>query len=502
MPRFTVRAAILFLTSFAALVNARAQSLPLAPPNTPPLTLEECIARAMRKNFDLQIQGYSTDIARESLNIAQADFDPTLTASSTRSVTQAAAATSSLDGTSANGQRNDNTTARIGVSERLSQTGGTVGVSTNLSRAATNSSFSTLNPAYGNGVTATLSQPLLKNFGPAATRANLERNKLGVGIASLNYKSRVLTVVRDTENAYYNLVSARETLRIRLLSLELAQKLLDENTARRTSGVATDLDVLTAEVGVANARRATIQAEQGVQNAEDALLGLFTPDNFDLRPGEVTFSPYAEPTPSFPISYKLALDNQPDYFATQAAVKQIEIDLAAAKRNRLPSLNLDGSLGYNALDRSYSKVVGALPNDHGNNWSVGLSYVMPWRMKADVARYRSTFASLNAQKARLAQFEQSLLVQVRSAVRAVETNIASVDIAAKATELSAKQYELQKARFDAGLSTSRLVLQAQDDLEAARLNELTTKVALRAAVAELHRLEGSSLRRFNINLPE
>jgi outer membrane protein len=500
MPRFNVRAASVLLASLALSVAAQAQSLALAPPNSAPLTLEECIARAMRKNFDLQIQGYSTDIARETLNIAQADFDPVLTASSTRSLNQAASATSSLDGTQRVGQRTDNTNTRVGVSERL-PTGAVVGLSTGLTRGVTNSTNALINPNFGNTITATVSQPLLKNFGSAVNKANVERSKLGVGIASLNYKSRVLTVIRDTENAYYNLVSARETLRIRLLSLELAQKLLDENTARRTSGVATDLDVLSAEVGVANSRRATIQAEQSVRNAEDALLGLFTPDNFDSRPGEVTFSPYVEPTPSFSASYKLALDNQPDYYASQAAVKQLEIDLASARRNRLPSLNLDASLGYNATDRSYGSVIGALPNDHGNNWSLGLSYTMPWRMKADTARYRSTFASLNTQKTRLAQFEQTMLLQVRSAIRAVETNISSVDIAAKATELSAKQYELQKARFDAGLSTSRLVLQAQDDLESARLNELTTKVALRAAVSELHRLEGTSLQQFNVNLP-
>jgi hypothetical protein len=64
-----------------------------------------------------------------------------------------------------------------------------------------------------------------------------------------------------------------------------------------------------------------------------------------------------------------------------------------------------------------------------------------------------------------------------------------VEIAAKATGLSEKQYQAQKARFDAGLSTSRLVLQAQDDLETARFNELAAKVALRNALAQLHRLE-------------
>lgn len=501
MPRFTARALVL-LCSLALTAAVRAQDLSAAPPATTPLTLEECIARALRKNFDLQIQGYSTDIARESLAIAKADFDPTLTASVNRNLSQAATATSALDGTVREGQRNDNTSASVGVSQRIPQTGAVVGLSTGITRGATNSTNALLNPNYGNTITATISQPLLKNFGSKVSRANVERSKLGLGIATLNYKSRVLTVVRDTENAYNNLVSARETLRIRQLSLELAQRLLDENTARRSSGVATDLDVLTAEVGVANARRASIQAEQTVRNAEDILLGLFTPENFDLRPGVVTFAPYNEPAPSFSVSYKRALDNQPDYYSTLAAVKQLEIDLAAAKQNRLPALNLDGRLGYSANDRSYYDVISALPNRHGNNWSIGLSYTMPWRMKADTARYRSTFASLNSQKARLAQFEQSLLLQVRSAIRAVETNIASVEIAAKATELSAKQYELQNARFGAGLSTSRLVLQAQDDLEIARLAELSAKVTLRAAVAELHRLEGTSLQRFNINLPE
>ncbi|MEO7415276.1 MAG: TolC family protein [Opitutaceae bacterium] len=500
MPRFNVRAASVLFTCLALSATARAQSLSLAPPNAPPLTLEECIARAMRKNFDLQIQGYQTDQARESLVIAQAAFDPVLTASHNRSLNQAATATSTLDGTVRAGPRNDNTNTRVGVTELL-PIGTVVGLSTGLTRGATNSSNALLNPTFGNTITATVSQPLLKNFGTAVNRAGLERAKLGVGVASLNYKTRVLTVIRDTENAYYNLVSARETLRIRLLSLQLAQKLVDENTARRVAGLLTDLDVLSAEVGVANARRASIQAEQTVRNAEDSLLGLFTPDNFDSRPGEVTFSPVNEPAPSFPVSYKLALENQPDYFARQAAVKQLEIDLASAKRNRLPQLNLDASLGYNATDSSYTDVVNSLPNRHGNNWQIGLSYNMPWRMKADNARYRSTFASLNSQKTALAQYEQTLLIQVRSAIRAVETNIASVEIAAKATELSARQYELQKARFDLGLSTSRVVLQAQDDLEGARVAELSAKVTLRAAIAELHRLEGTSLQRFNINLP-
>jgi outer membrane protein TolC len=108
---------------------------------------------------------------------------------------------------------------------------------------------------------------------------------------------------------------------------------------------------------------------------------------------------------------------------------------------------------------------------------------------------------LNSGKARLEQLELQLLVDVRSAVRAVETNLASVQIAAQATQLAAKQYDLHKARFDAGLSTSRLVLQAQDDLETARMNELAAKATLWSALAELHRLEGTSIAQFGVKVP-
>lgn len=458
------------------------------------------MARAMKKNFDLQIQNFSTDVAKEALNVAKASFDPTVNASLNRGLSQAASTINTLDGTTGVGQRNDNTTGSVGVSQLLPQTNGTFGLSTGVTRAGTNSRFSTLNPAFGNSISATLSQPLLKNAGTTVARANVERNKLGLSIAQLTYQSSVLTVVVNTETAYNNLVAARETLRIRQLSQTLAQQLFEENQARRTTGVMTDLDVLTAEVGVNNARLAVIQAEQGVRNAEDSLLALINTDDFNQRPGAVAFDDYKGAAPAFDASYKLARDNSPDYLAQAKAIEQSEIDLSTAKSAKLPSLNLNGSLGYNNTDNSYGNAISNLPNQHGNNWSLGVVYAMPWGLKADNARYRSTLATLGSQKTRLAQLDQSLTVQVRTAVRSVLTNLSTVSIAAKATELSVKQYEAQKARFDAGLSTSRLVLQAQDDLETARFNELSAKVSLRNALAQLHKLETSSLQRFNIQL--
>ena len=90
---------------------------------------------------------------------------------------------------------------------------------------------------------------------------------------------------------------------------------------------------------------------------------------------------------------------------------------------------------------------------------------------------------------------------MRSAVRSVETNVESVRIAVLAAKLSEQQYELEKAKFDAGQSTSRRVLEAQNDLETARVSELQAKVSLQSAITALHRIEGSSLQRYAIKLP-
>ena len=263
-----------------------------------------------------------------------------------------------------------------------------------------------------------------------------------------------------------------------------------------------DLDVLSAEVGIATARNGVVIAEQGVRNNEDALLALIGQFEFNTALGTVGLLPYQEPSPSFDLSYKLARENQPDYLATQASIKQLDIDARNAKSSSRPTLDVGGSVGYNGIDRSYSGAIKDVPNGDAHNWGVDLTLSVPWGLHADRARLRSALATLRQQEARLQSIEQNLLVRVRSAVRAVDTNQQSVEINRQGTALATRQYELELARFKAGLSTSRQVLQVQDDLEQARVNELLARVNLRIAIANLHQLETSSLQQYRINLAD
>jgi outer membrane protein TolC len=500
-----------FLIAVVAACGLPALTVAQTPsPSTPPpaqaaaaptLSLEACIARALDRNFDLQIQRVTTGQASEAVTIADAAFDPTLELSASTNTSQQPTVVSSIDGVSAAGLRNQSRDLRAGVSQKLS-TGATVNASASLDRGESNSRNLFLNPAYTGDFNLSVRQPLLRGAGSEYSRASFRRAELGVDRANLDLKGSVLVVVRNVEAAYYNLVFARQQRGVRQSSLELAQQLLEENRARRQTGVATDLDVLQAEVGVANARRSLLLADQTVQDREDALTALIGQFEFNQTIGDVSFENAPVPAVSFDFSYKLARENQPALASSAIAIRQLEIDRETAKRNRLPDLGLGAGLGLNSREASYGDAATRTFDGDGYAWQVDLTLRVPWAQREDNARLRLAQSNIAREQTRLQQLDQNLVVEVRSAVRAVETNRESVAISGLATRLSERQYELERARFNAGLSTSRRVLEAQDDLEIARVNELQSQVNLRIALAELQRLEGSSLTRFRIVLDQ
>ena len=486
-----------------AVAQVPAQSAPTAAsgPAASTLSLEECVARALDRNFDLQIQRVTTGQAREAVTIADSAFDPTLELSASTSTSQQPTVVSSIDGVSSAGLRNQSRDVRAGVSQKLS-TGATVSASASLDRGESNSRNLFINPAYTGDFNLSVRQPLLRGAGSEYSRAAFRRAELGVDRANLDLKGSVLVVVRNVEAAYYNLVFARQQRGVRQLSLELAQQLLEENRARRQTGVVTDLDVLQAEVGVANARRSLLLADQTVQDREDALTALIGQFEFNQTIGEVSFDKSAVPGVSFDFSYKLARENQPALASSAIAIRQLEIDRETAKRNRMPSFDVGAGLGLNSREASLGNAATRTFNGDGYAWQVDLTLRVPWAQREDNARLRLAQSNIVREQTRLQQLDQDLVVEVRSAVRAVETTRESVALSGMATRLSERQYELERARFNAGLSTSRRVLEAQDDLEVARVNELQSQVNLRIALAELQRLEGSSLTRFRIVLDQ
>src|ERR1017187_3730919 len=504
MSRSTVLARLSLLCLFSVAAIRAADSYPPIPAfgdaSIPvdlsgQVTLQNCVAQALGRNFTVRIQQFSILQAEDSVVIQQAVFEPTFGFTGSRKTTVAAVNESEF------GIPNKSVidSGSLSVSDTVI-TGGTLTANYQLLRSDYSPAFFLPNPAFGSTASISVAQPLLQGAGTDYNRAAIERARIGVRLSNLNFKSTVLMMIYNVETTYYNLLYQRGQYKVQEEELKQAQQLLDENTIKRQTGGLTDLDVMQARAGVASAQNQLILDEQSVHNSEDNLLQLLGDRQFKSAVGNVDFPNVGEPDVSFERSYKLARDNGPNLAIAQATIDQFKLDALKAKRNTLPELNVNGGLSYNSnAATAIQSVTGSWP---GYNWNAGVTISIPWEMRANRALYRQALASVHSQEVAYDQADQNLVVLVRGAIRGVQTNIASVRSSAENTKFAMKAYELQKAEFDAGLATSYLVLQAQNTLETARVSELQAKVNLLSAIADLRFLEGSSLQLYRISLPE
>jgi outer membrane protein TolC len=492
-------AAASLLAGLCVPASAQETALPAADAaaGTAPLTLEDCIKRALQNGFAIEIQRYNSSMAGDSVDIARGSFFPLLSLTGSQSHSN----TGPVPGIP--GSKEDARSFRLGVIELL-QTGTTVNLSTDLNRSYSSPAAFTsfYNPVYNSDFTVAVTQPLLRGAGIAVTTATLNRARIGFTRAGFDFKARTLDIIQQTEGAYFSLVYAREQLSVFRVSLTLANRLLEEAQAKKTVGTATAIDVLQAQVGEANARSNVLSGEKSVQDSSDALLALIGRFELDAPLGVAKFDDFTGQLPVTASSYQLALHNQPDYISAKMQLDQFKLDLSVAKDALKPTLNVDGALGLNGNRGSSYAAYNSAVNRDNNSWQLGVTLSYPLGRVSDKARYRQSLSLLDQQTLTVRQLEQSILVQVRSAVRAVETNSEKVKIAALAAEYSGKQYDLESARFAAGLATSRDVLQTQSDLENARVAELQARITLQNSISALHRLEGSSLERYQIALSE
>jgi outer membrane protein TolC len=465
-----------------------------AVPETQKLTIKDCIESALLHNLSLQADRIDPEIAQEQTEVAKGEFDPTLDLTAGTRVIQQSATLSVIDDT-----RRESFTGRAGVSKKV-DTGASVSVSTNMDRLFTDFAGAnpTLNPAYDADVTLSVRQPLLDGFGTEVNRATRNRSLVGVDRADYTMQANILEVVQQTEAAFYNLAFQRASLNVRLAGLEVAQSFLEENTVRRENGMATNLDVTQAEVGLADQRALVLNSRQEVSDAEDLLLSLIGEFAFDQSVPELVIDLSIGDVPSIGGAYGLALEHQPKYLAALSLTEQLRFDVILARSQSRPTLDLGGALGYSGRASSFRDAYQEIPDGNGYAWQVDLTFRVPWGQREGKARLRQSELVLQREELRIRDLEQVLMKDIRTSIRAVETGLERVDIAQLRRRLSNEEYELEKAKFEAGLSTSRLVLDAQQRSDQARVSELQAFVDLKNAWSELQRVQGTSLHPYGI----
>jgi HAE1 family hydrophobic/amphiphilic exporter-1 len=130
---------------------------------------------------------------------------------------------------------------------------------------------------------------------------------------------------------------------------------------------------------------------------------------------------------------------------------------------------------------------------------VGVQFNLPlFGDKTARAQYGRSLVEGERIETQREQIEQNIQVDVRNALQTLRSAEARLRAAAIARENTAKQYESEQRKLDAGQSDIYRVLERQTALTQARSGELRAQTELNKAIADLQRATGNSLKANNV----
>ena len=135
--------------------------------------------------------------------------------------------------------------------------------------------------------------------------------------------------------------------------------------------------------------------------------------------------------------------------------------------------------------------IGEIPDFESYDYSLSVNYSLPIGNRAAKAGYK--IATLNREKSEISlrNTEQSIRVEVRTAVRNVTSGSKRVDAARANVVLQRKKLEAEQKKFENGMSTSFEVLEFQNDLSDAELAEIRAIVDYNKSLIALERAKGT-----------
>ncbi|MBC7350578.1 MAG: TolC family protein [Candidatus Aminicenantes bacterium] len=506
--------AIVFLMALALLAQETG-------PREISLSLDEAIYRALKHNLNLVAEVYTTEKASGSIAVAKEIFLPSLEMSygSNRTVQPS---TWWIQGSGTYITSSQNYETRL--SQRL-PIGGTFSVAMSNYSTNTNQLFQLFNPYYNTQLRFDFTQPLLKNFGPRVAKREIIVARQNYAISEAQLKNQVMETIYQVEEAYWNLVLARENLKVKQQSLQLARDQLAKTRKEIEVGQQASIEILNVQAAVSQREAEIVQAEASVRTAEDRLKVIL-----NLASGTDLATVHLIPSekPEFkPVKIDLkealqtALFKRPDLQIDNLTIESKRYDYDLARNQLLPQLDLNisywspGISGDRLLYRDDNpwtgEVVGKIPGSLWdsfrdasrflyNNWSVNFTLTIPladFISRSKLALAQTELAEAQAkQKAR----EQQAMLEVSEAVNNIETLAKSVEAYRVAREYAEKLLEAETKKLAVGLTTNFFVLDAQEKLAAARSAELKALIDYNLAQARLEKVIGTILENRKVSL--
>ena len=468
-----------------------------------PLSLSEAIATAMENSTVILDAQAAVAAARGQTRRERGAFDPEFytEASRVRNETPTSSPFSGADVLTT-------TQASVLTGVRTNLTTGTeLSASLQALRASTNSAFAALNPQYTTFAELALRQPILSGAGIAAN-TELRVARLNPESAEALLEDAVFTVQSAVEELYWDLYAAERDLAVQKVIRERAEALLEESRLRARAGLVGPNQVENAKVFLAEQELAEIDREEYLDGLSDqlaTLMGISPPE------GTGRFHPVDSPPLDLQIvDAKELVDGAVESNrALEVARRDIEaatLRLRAARRDRLPRIDLVGTLGANGLagegrvvefggqtftTEGVGDVVEAL-RQVGEleypRWSVGVDITIPIGPRRRGGEVDRLTAEVERAKQRYVASERVLQEQVRRFHRELVNGRERLAIARRGVEASQEQVRIGLIEYRNGRTTAFELVRLGADLAAAQQRYSQALVRTVKAAASLSRL--------------
>ncbi len=463
-----------------------------------PISLHELLVAAFNTNLELQAKRLDPQMQQFRLRVASAAFDPAFAVGAFSSTTNQPQnqrdylATGSI----ARIYHEDLIRYEAGFEGKL-QTGMNYTLSSSIERSDNTfnqQSSSLYHPEYTAKSALNITQPLLKDFGFAATLAEVRLNKSALAVSKLDLNATVLKVMATVLNAYYEMAFGQENVLVKEQSMALAENLVHETERRVEEGKMGRLDIIQARVRLSEAREELLLARNFLAQRRNTLCEL-TRDKFDLDQGDwfVDASYLSHSAPTLDRNRLLALlfERNPTYLAGLEQARSEDIRLAYVKNQHWPRVDLKASLSENGLSNYWGPAYTDFRNRRGTDWSAGLVVNIPITGRAERAKVGEAKSRKAQALLSVIRNELLLLSAFDTAMHEIASAQERVALVHESVQLAASALDAEEKRLATGMTTSYNVGVVQKDLSTARSREQATFVDLNKAVTQLYALVGT-----------
>jgi outer membrane protein len=490
------------------------------------LSMNDAIRQALQNNNDIEVAQDDVRFAETQLRSLYGVYDPifSVTPQIIKNVTPQ---TSSFLGGGGAAGTTSVTTFNFGPSltKSFERGGGNYTLSFANSRTSTSSTNSSLSPFYSSNLSLQFNQPLLRNREIDASRHAIMVQKKHLEQTDSDFRARTIAIISQVQAAYWNLVFGLRNQQNQLDSLELSRQNMRNIEAQIAAGAKAPLDRAQVQTDIATRETNLFLATQSVSQAENSLKQLLLRD-----PSSPQWSAQITPTdsPAFdlsPIDLNASLEearkNRPELRRLDLQKEITGIDIHYFKNQTKPQIDLTGTIATTGLAGAPcipnpadpnnrctappTNLVGGFRKDLSNlgglntyNVTVGAAISFP---------IHNTTAEANLAGARIQQQQllasyrsqdQSIEMDVRNAAQSVDTAQKRMVASRQARESAEQQLAGEQKLYEVGRSTTFLLLQRQNELTAARTNELQAQTDYNKALADLQRATAATLRINNV----